>query len=117
MTPEVAELLTRLKATAKGWPVFVAANGRAHTARTVHNRIGRLKAAGPKVARHKLLNLKFKDLRDSAICLMLETGAPTATVARIVGHRVLATIERYLSALRLGQRETIERHGQSRFGT
>jgi site-specific recombinase XerD len=48
---------------------------------------------------------------------MLEQGAPTATVARIVGHRTLATTEKYLSELRLGQRAVIDRHGERRFGT
>jgi len=117
MTPEVFELLTRLKATARGWPVFLAANGQAHTACTVRNRMTRIRKAEPKIAPHKLLNLKFKDLRDSAICLMLEQGTPTATVARIAGHRTLATTEKYLSELRLGQREAIDRHGEFRFGS
>ena len=39
------------------------------------------------------------------------------TVARIVGHRVLATVEKYLSQLRVGQRDAIDRYGELRFGT
>ena len=71
----------------------------------------------PNVAPHKLLNLKFKDFRDAFICWLLEDDTPTATVARIVGHRHLVTTEKYLSELRLGQRAAIDRAGARRFGT
>lgn len=121
LTSELRELLTRMRKAAgpvlPAAPVFATADGKPHDARTVRDRVDvlrRLKVQG--VPRRKLANLKFKDLRDSAICNLLALGVPTATVARVVGHSNLTTTEKYLGPLVEAQRAAIERYSAIRFG-
>jgi integrase len=43
----------------------------------------------------KLDNLKFHDLRHTAITRLVETGKPSATIMKISGHKQISTFQRY----------------------
>lgn len=131
LTPEAVEILTRRRESASPWrpDVFTNSQGRPFSDDMLRNRMNTLRNAlkgNANIAPHKLLNLKFKDFRDAFVCWLLEAGTPTATVARIVGHRHLVTTEkpqrappgparRHRSARRATVRDLTGRRKKGRF--
>ena len=128
MTTELCELLAELRKRAPlglkthaanpAAPVFLTARGKPHTYTSVRHRVLEVRERLLKVKdfpERKARPFTFKNLRDATVCNLLALNKPTATAAKIVGHRHLATTEKYLGLLVDQQREAIEAYSAVRF--